>query len=114
MRTLPQQARESSSSSRIPTSGDQKTTSDASLEQKDPTLLEQEESILHYHMNNIKRNADLLTKEGDLLAQVQQPGQTARDIDQYATALEEILEQKEDMILALRQQMALFKDNALF
>jgi hypothetical protein len=72
-------------------------------------LIGQEEAILHTHMNNIKKNADLLTREGDLLATVQRPGRTLEDMERYATALEEILDQKEDMILGLRRQMSAFQ-----
>jgi len=74
-------------------------------------ILQQEEMILNTHMSNIQENADLLTKEGELLAVVQRPGRTASDLEQYATALEEILEKKEDMIIGLRKQMADFKEN---
>jgi hypothetical protein len=61
-------------------------------------------------MSNIKKNADLLTREGDLLATAQRPGRTLEDMKRYATALEEILDQKEDMILGLRRQMSAFQN----
>jgi hypothetical protein len=80
------------------------------LRQTVTALFEEEEAILNTHMSNIQENAELLTMEGDLLAEVQLPGRTAEDIEQYATALEEILEQKEDMIIGLRKQMAAFKE----
>jgi hypothetical protein len=73
------------------------------------TLVEQEEAILHTHMSNIKKNADLLTREGELLSTVMAPNRTMDDVERYATALEEILVQKEDMILGLRRQMSAFK-----
>lgn len=79
---------------------------------KGPALAEGEDAFLIMHMSNIQENAELLTKEGALLAQVQRPGRTADDIDRYATALEEILEQKEDMILDLRR-MDVFKEHLL-
>lgn len=74
-------------------------------------IVEQEESILNTHMSNIQENADLLTREGEMLAEVQRPDRTAQHVEQYATALEAILEQKEDMIIGLRKQMAHFKEN---
>jgi hypothetical protein len=73
------------------------------------TLIEQEEAILHTHMSNIKKNADLLTREGELLSTVMAPNRTMDDVERYATALEEVLVQKEDMILGLRRQMSAFK-----
>ena len=73
-------------------------------------LVEQEENILKTHMSNIQENAELLTLEGALLAEVQLPGRTSEDIERYACTLEEILEHKEDMITSLRNQMKLLKD----
>jgi len=81
------------------------------LRQTVAAIVEQEESILNTHMSNIQENADLLTREGEMLADVQRPDRTAQHLEQYATALEAILEQKEDMILGLRKQMAEFKEN---
>jgi len=87
------------------------TTGEDILRQTVAALLEQEEEILNTHMSNIQENADLLTREGELLAEVQRPDRTPNRVDQYATALEAILEQKEDMIIGLRKQMAEFKEN---
>ena len=87
------------------------TTGEDILRQTVTALLEQEEEILNTHMSNIQENADLLTREGELLAEVQRPDRTPSRVDQYATALEAILEQKEDMIIGLRKQMAEFKEN---
>jgi kinesin family member 2/24 len=67
---------------------------------------EEVEAILGAHMSNIQENAELLTMEGELLADVQKANRrTPSDLERYASALEEILDQKEDMVLKLRQQM---------
>ena len=81
------------------------------LRQTVAAIVEQEESILNTHMSNIQKNADLLTREGEMLTEVQRTYRTAQDLNDYATALEAILEQKEDLILGLRKQMVEFKEN---
>lgn len=81
------------------------------LRQTVAVVIEQEESILNTHMSNIQENADLLTREGEMLTDVQRPNRTAQDVENYATALESILEQKEDLILGLRKQMVEYKEN---
>ena len=81
------------------------------LRQTVASIVEQEESILNMHMSNIQENADLLTREGEMLAKVQRPDRTPFDAESYATALEAILEQKEDMILSLRKEMEVYKGN---
>ena len=81
------------------------------LRQTVASIVEQEESILNMHMSNIQENADLLTREGEMLAKVQRPDRTPFDAESYATALEAILEQKEDMILSLRKEMEVYKEN---
>lgn len=68
------------------------------------------EAILSTHISNIQENAELLSLEGALLAEARLPGRTPEDIDRYLTALEEILDHKEDMILGLRRQMVAFQE----
>jgi hypothetical protein len=78
---------------------------------KEATAFKQaEEAILSTHINNIQENAELLSLEGALLAEAQLPGRTSEDIERYLTALEEILDHKEDMILSLRRQMVAFQE----
>lgn len=84
-------------------------------------ILEQEEIILSTHMSNIQENAELLTVEGDLLNVIQQHYDIDNNndkvnnnissiaLDEYATALEEILDRKEDMILNLQKHVNTFQ-----
>lgn len=84
---------------------------DPSPASKEAVVLKQvEEAILSTHISNIQENAELLSLEGALLAEAQLPGRTTEDIEQYMTALEEILDHKEDMILRLRRQMVEFQE----
>jgi kinesin family member 2/24 len=76
---------------------------------QEASILEEEEAILAVHISNIQENAELLTLEGALLAEAQHPGRKAEDVERYLTALEEVLDHKEDMILTLRQQMVALK-----
>jgi len=72
-------------------------------------LLEEEEAALNMHMNFIAENAELLSQEGSMLQDVQQPDLTAEEISKYASALEKILDRKEDMIVALQEKLARFQ-----
>ena len=74
-------------------------------------LFEREESVLNMHMGFIAENAQLLSKEGALLQEVQKPNASADDIERYATALEAILDRKEDMIVALQERLADLQTN---
>jgi kinesin family member 2/24 len=69
-------------------------------------LFEKEEVVLNMHMNFIAENAQLLSKEGALLQQVQKANVSKDDIERYVSALESILDCKEDMILALQNKLA--------
>jgi kinesin family member 2/24 len=103
-------------------SGDVKTDDDMLFRQTVEAILEQEENILSTHMNNIQENAELLTVEGDLLSAIQEQidgnnklvdddnpaNVSAAVMDDYVSALEEILDRKEDMILNLQQQIMNF------
>lgn len=76
-------------------------------------LYEQEEAILNLHMNLIAENAQLLSKEGSLLQDVQRTDVSDEEIENYVSALEEILDLKEDMIIALQEKVSAFQ-NCLF
>ena len=77
---------------------------------KEEEALRQAETILSTHIRNIQENAELLSLEGALLAEARLPSRTSEDIERYLTALEEILDHKEDMILNLRRQMVAFQE----
>lgn len=72
-------------------------------------LFEQEEGVLNMHMSFIAENAQLLSREGSLLQDVQKAQVTDEEIEQYVTALESILDRKEDMIVALQEKLAAFQ-----
>jgi kinesin family protein 2/24 len=72
-------------------------------------LFEQEEAMLNLHMSNIQENAELLTVEGKLLQDVQGENSTDDDIDHYVSSLEKVLDQKENMILALQEKLEVFQ-----
>lgn len=74
-------------------------------------LFEQEEVVLNMHMGFIAENAQLLSREGSMLQDVQKPNVTAAELDQYATELESILDRKEDMIIALQEKLSAFQTN---
>lgn len=54
------------------------------------TLYEEQESLLNSHMNAIQESAELLTEEGQLLAEVQGDSVVDYDIDKYITRLDEV------------------------
>jgi kinesin family member 2/24 len=82
-------------------------------------LIEDEELILSTHMSNIQENAELLTVEGDLLSAIEQHQQNdANEIfassaafDEYVSALEEILDRKEEMILSLQKHVVTYEQH---
>jgi kinesin family protein 2/24 len=74
-------------------------------------LFEQEEAMLNLHMSNIQENAELLTVEGKMLQNVQGENVNDADIEQYVSSLEKVLDQKENMILALQEKLEVFQEN---
>lgn len=88
---------------------------DLLLRQTIESIIEQEENILSIHMNNIQKNAELLTIEGDLLSAIEDTqfnDISINDINEYTIALEEILDQKEDMILNLQNHIKLLQQQS--
>eukprot|EP00579_Thalassiosira_antarctica_P010054 CAMPEP_0201913946 /NCGR_PEP_ID=MMETSP0903-20130614/4261_1 /ASSEMBLY_ACC=CAM_ASM_000552 /TAXON_ID=420261 /ORGANISM="Thalassiosira antarctica, Strain CCMP982" /LENGTH=613 /DNA_ID=CAMNT_0048449253 /DNA_START=13 /DNA_END=1854 /DNA_ORIENTATION=- len=77
------------------------------IDQTVKELFEEEEHLLNLHMTSIHENASLLTEEGVLLASVQ--GEDY-DIDQYASRLGVILDQKTDLIHSLRDRLGSFRE----
>jgi kinesin family protein 2/24 len=74
-------------------------------------FFEQEENTLNAHIGKIRNFAELLEEEGVLLAQIQKTHRNSINVDEYATALEDILNKKEFMIMHLRDQISLYKDS---
>lgn len=68
-------------------------------------LFDREEDVLNTHMGFISKNAKLLSQEGIMLQEIQKENVSDDDLDRYAAALEDILDQKEDMILELQAQL---------
>jgi kinesin family member 2/24 len=73
------------------------------------SLMEDEEALLNSHMTVIQENAELLTEEGRLLQAIQGDDVVDYDIDAYAARLEQILDRKMDLIVALRMQLQGFR-----
>lgn len=69
-------------------------------------LLQVEEKLLDQHMESIQENAELLTEEGGLLNSVQ--GEDY-DVDEYASRLGEILDQKTEMIHSLQDRLGTYR-----
>ena len=74
-------------------------------------LVEEEENLLHAHMNSIQENAELLTEEGRLLAKVQGEDVVDYDIDMYAERLDEILSTKIRMYTELHNNLKMFREH---
>ena len=74
-------------------------------------LVEEEENLLHAHMNSIQENAELLTEEGRLLAKVQGEDVVDYDIDMYAERLDEILSTKIRMYTELHKNLKMFREH---
>jgi kinesin family member 2/24 len=86
--------------------------SDTELASQDLKAVAAEE-VLNQHMENIQENAELLSEEGQLLQLVQRENVTDEQLDDYVTAIEKILERKEDMILGLQEMISVLQDKAL-
>lgn len=74
-------------------------------------ILDEEEELLNAHMAAIQENAELLTEEGKLLAEVQGVDVVDYDIDRYATALHDVLARKLATTQALLRRLAVFRDH---
>jgi hypothetical protein len=74
-------------------------------------LVEEEENLLHSHMESIQENAELLTEEGRLLAKVQGEDVVDYDIDMYAERLDEILSTKIRMYTRLHSNLKKFREH---
>ena len=74
-------------------------------------LVEEEENLLHAHMESIQENAELLTEEGRLLAKVQGEDVVDYDIDMYAERLDEILSTKIRMYTSLHINLKKFREH---
>jgi kinesin family protein 2/24 len=72
-------------------------------------VFEQEEDVLNTHMSNIAESAQLLTEEGKMLQLVQRDGVTEKDVDAYASRLEEIIVRKTELIEQLQGKMMAFR-----
>lgn len=75
-------------------------------------LFEQEEAILNMHMSSIHENAELLSREGIMLKNVQKGNATEEEIAHYVSVLESTLDRKEDLILQLQRSIALYQQQA--
>ena len=74
-------------------------------------LYEEEEQLLNLHMAVIQENAELLTKEGRLLQDMQGDSVVDEDVDVYAQQLNEILIHKLDLINSLQSKVNLFRES---
>lgn len=62
------------------------------FQDKVDALLEKEEELIAAHMNLIKENASLLTKEGELISYVQENDEY--EIEDYVTKMDQIIMKK--------------------
>ena len=72
-------------------------------------LVDEEEALLQAHMQAVQQNADLLTKEGELLANVQGQDVIDYDIDEYASKLDDILTKKLETFQNLHKMLKRFR-----
>ena len=76
-------------------------------------LKREEEDVLNIHMGYIHENADLLSREGEMLRTVQLDNVELEDIQEYAITLARVLDRKEDMILAMQNRIDEFQTQLL-
>lgn len=76
-------------------------------------LKREEEDVLNLHMGYIHENADLLSREGEMLRAVQLDNVDLEDIQEYAITLARVLDRKEDMILAMQNRIDEFQTQLL-
>lgn len=72
------------------------------------TILEEEEQLITAHRLQIEDTMDMVRREMALLTEVDQPGSA---IDQYVDRLDQILRQKMDGILELKNKLDRFKEH---
>jgi hypothetical protein len=64
-------------------------------------------------MGYIHENADLLSREGEMLRSVQLDNVQLEDVQDYAITLAKVLDRKEDMILAMQNRIDEFQTQLL-
>lgn len=74
-------------------------------------ILDEEEDLLNAHMSAIQENAELLSEEGQLLAEVQNRDAVEYDIDSYASKLQQLLNKKIHTTHKLLKQLAQFREH---
>lgn len=77
------------------------------FQEKVDTLLEKEEELIGSHMNLIKENAQLLTKEGELISHVQENDDY--EIEDYVAKMSHIIERKLEIYTYLKDKLGDFK-----
>jgi hypothetical protein len=60
--------------------------------------------------SNIEKNAELLQAEGILLRQVEQADLTDKDMDDYMSSLESLLDRKQEMIVQLQAKVVAYEE----
>lgn len=75
--------------------------------EKVETILDEEEELLEVHVNAIKEDAQILTKEGELIGLAQGDGDY--DIDSYVQQMEILIKQKLDTYQNLYNKLMGFK-----
>lgn len=77
------------------------------LHEKVETILAEEEELLENHVNAIKEDAQILTKEGELIALAQGDGDY--DVDSYVQQMEILIKQKLQVYQGLYEKLLTFK-----
>ena len=77
------------------------------LHEKVETIIEEEEELLEIHVAAIKEDAQILTKEGELMALAQSDGDY--EIDSYVEQMELLIKQKLKIYQNLYNKLLTFK-----
>ena len=77
------------------------------LHEKVETILAEEEELLEHHVSAIKEDAQILTKEGELIALAQGDGDY--DVDTYVQQMEILIKQKLSVYQSLYEKLLTFK-----
>jgi kinesin family member 2/24 len=77
------------------------------LHEKVESILAEEEEVLEAHVNAIKEDVQILTREGELIALAQGDGDY--DVDQYVQQMEVLIKQKLSVYQQLYERLSLFK-----
>lgn len=73
-------------------------------------LVEDEDLIVNLHMNIIKEDAKLLTKEGDLISSIKSySNDTDKELEIYIEKLEKIIDRKIEMYSDLKSKIDIYK-----